>query len=183
MNKTIGADQPLVQNRELRRRTGEKIVLRPRASTNYQYRRRVRNRKYHSHEMTSRGRRNGILRQVEKIFRQVQFVRRRSRRGERYIRRWLLCASFIRDMERLRTAERHRLDAVEHQNSHNSFRHWQLCSNSSPRREIVFFSQVIIIYVVIAIFLVNLSLDRGDSNLWSTLLSDCLGYLLSSPTI
>ena len=106
MNKTIGADpQPHVQNRELRRRTGEKIVLRPRASTNYQYRRRVRDRKYHSHEMTSRGRRNGILRQVEKIFRQVQFVRRRSRCDERYIRRWLLCASFIRDMERLRTAK------------------------------------------------------------------------------
>ena len=86
-------------------------------------------------------------------------------------------------MEPKRIAESHRLDAIERQDSHKSSRRWQFCGNTFPKGEIVFFSKVIIIYVVIALCLVNLSLNRGDSNLWSALPSGCLGYLLPSPTI
>ncbi len=52
-----------------------------------------------------------------------------------------------------------------------------------PRSELVFFSQVIILYVVVCLCLFNLTTGRGDSNLWSALLSGSLGYLLPNPTI
>ncbi len=60
---------------------------------------------------------------------------------------------------------------------------WKVCGSDVPRSEIVFFSQVIIIYVVVCLCLFNLTTNRGDSNLWSALLSGCLGYLLPNPTI
>lgn len=60
---------------------------------------------------------------------------------------------------------------------------WGVCGRVVPRSEIVFFSQVIIIYVVACVCLFNLTSGRGDSNLWSALLSGCLGYLLPNPTI
>ena len=60
---------------------------------------------------------------------------------------------------------------------------WAICGKGIPKSEIVFFSQVILIYVVVCLCLFNLTSGRGDSNLWSALLSGCLGYLLPSPTI
>jgi hypothetical protein len=72
------------------------------------------------------------------------------------------------------------IDTVERQDSNNP---WIVCGKSLPRSEIVFFSQVILIYVVCCICLANLTTGRGDSNLWSALLSGCLGYLLPSPSI
>ena len=64
-----------------------------------------------------------------------------------------------------------------------STRSWNVFGRSIPRSEITFFSQVIIIYIVIVTCIVNLSVGNGDSNLWTALLSSCLGYLLPSPTI
>ena len=72
-------------------------------------------------------------------------------------------------------------DIVERQES-SSERHWGLCGYEFLRSEIVFLSQVIIIYVVVCLCLFNLTTDRGDSNLWSALLSRCLGYLLPNLT-
>ena len=123
---------------------------------------------------------NGIFRKVERLSCQVQFVGERSRRDRRYIKPRLFRSSLIRVMESADIAENHRLDAIERQESSILSRGWQICGNSFPRSEIVFFCQVLIIYVVIALCLVNLSLVRGDSNLWSALLSGCLGYLLPS---
>ncbi len=74
----------------------------------------------------------------------------------------------------------HPLDEIERQDSN---RQWNVCGRSIPRAEIVFFSQVIIVYVVICISLANLSLEKGDSQLWTSLLSTCIGILLPSPTI
>jgi hypothetical protein len=68
-------------------------------------------------------------------------------------------------------------------NSNNSEKRWQVFGRNVPRSEIVFFCQVIIIYVVVCICLFNLSTDHCNSNLWSSLLSGCLGYLLPNPTI
>ena len=70
---------------------------------------------------------------------------------------------------------------VERQESRSG--KWDVCGRDVPRSEIVFFSQVIIIYVVVCLCLFNLTTNRGDSNLWSALLSGCLGYLLPNPTI
>ena len=52
-----------------------------------------------------------------------------------------------------------------------------------PRLEFVFFTQVILIYIIVTACIVNLSLGRGDSNLWTCLLSSCLGYLLPNPKL
>ena len=48
---------------------------------------------------------------------------------------------------------------------------------------VIYFTQVIIIYIVIVWCLINISLDRGDCGVWTNLLSSCLGYLLPSPTL
>lgn len=61
--------------------------------------------------------------------------------------------------------------------------HWWMCGSQIPRAEIVFFAQIIIIYIVIITCIVNLSLHNGDSNLWTALMSCCLGYILPAPTL
>ena len=61
--------------------------------------------------------------------------------------------------------------------------HWNIFGKRLPKSEIVYFSQVIIIYLVIITCIVNLSVNNGDSNLWTALLSSCLGYILPAPKI
>ena len=54
------------------------------------------------------------------------------------------------------------------------------------RPEIVFMSQMIVIFVVIAFSLFNLTRGTSDDKegkLWVVLLSSCLGYILPNPTI
>ena len=60
---------------------------------------------------------------------------------------------------------------------------WNLCGKEVPRSEIVFFSQILIIYTIIAVSIFNLSTSSEQQNLWITLLSSCVGYLLPSPVI
>ena len=60
---------------------------------------------------------------------------------------------------------------------------WTVCWQEVPRREVIFFAQVIILYVVICVSLANLSLGIGNQSLWSSLLAGSLGYLLPAPTI
>lgn len=60
---------------------------------------------------------------------------------------------------------------------------WKFFGSSTPKGQIIFIAQVIIIYVVIIVSILNLSLENGDSNLWSALLCSCLGYLLPSPSL
>ena len=176
-----GNESSHVQNRLLRRRTGGGFVLRQIASENRKDRRSVQDRKNSLHQKTSRRKR--IFRKVERLFFQVQFVGEQSRRDRRYIKPRIFCSLLIRVMESAGTDESHLLDAIKRQESSNSSCRRQLCGNSFPRSEILFFCQVSIIYVVTAFCLLNLLLGRGDSNLWSALLSGCLGYLLPSPTI
>lgn len=60
---------------------------------------------------------------------------------------------------------------------------WDLCGKRVPRGEIVFFFQIILIYVAVCVSLYNLSLGGGPDRLWVALLSSCLGYLLPNPSI
>ena len=60
---------------------------------------------------------------------------------------------------------------------------WQLFGQRVPKQEAVFFSQVILIYTVVITCILNLSLTKDNSNLWTALLSSCLGYILPSPSI
>ena len=60
---------------------------------------------------------------------------------------------------------------------------WTVCCQEVPSREVIFFAQVVILYVVICVSLANLTLGIGNQTLWSSLLGGALGYLLPSPTI
>ena len=59
----------------------------------------------------------------------------------------------------------------------------KIFGKSIPKTEIQYISQVIIIYIVIITCIINLSLGNGDSNLWTALLSSCLGYMLPNPSM
>ena len=62
---------------------------------------------------------------------------------------------------------------------------WSFLGSRVPQAEIVFFSQVVLVYVVAAIALSQLALkpEGPQTTLWTALLSSTLGYLLPSPTL
>ena len=60
---------------------------------------------------------------------------------------------------------------------------WNILGKKLPADEVVFFSQVVLVYIIIITCIVNLSCQTGDSNLWTCLMSSCLGYLLPNPKI
>ena len=64
--------------------------------------------------------------------------------------------------------------------SHES---WILFGKKIAKAETVFFSQIIVIYIIIFTCVINLSLGNENSNLWTALLSSSLGYLLPNPKI
>ena len=99
---------------------------------------------------------------MERLFGQVQFVSERSRRYQSFIKLRLLRSSLVRIMQSARAAESHRLDATKRQCNRNLSRRWQLYGNSFPSSEVVFLIQVIVIYEVIALCLVNFSLGCRD---------------------
>jgi hypothetical protein len=59
---------------------------------------------------------------------------------------------------------------------------WRLCGGKFPKSEVVFFVQVILIYIVVITSLVNISLGEKDQ-LWILLLTSSIGYLLPNPTL
>lgn len=65
--------------------------------------------------------------------------------------------------------------------SHHS--HWVLCDRTYPRSEIVYLSQVTIIYIVVLFALVNITLGSGDNQYWYSALSAAVAYLLPRPTL
>jgi heme/copper-type cytochrome/quinol oxidase subunit 3 len=52
-----------------------------------------------------------------------------------------------------------------------------------PKSEVVFFVQVVLIYIVVITSIVNLTLNRDEGKLWTALLSSSLGYLLPNPSL
>ena len=60
---------------------------------------------------------------------------------------------------------------------------WNIFGNRVPKEEIVFISQVVLIYIVCITCIVNLSLGIENKSLWASLLSGGLGYILPSPTL
>ena len=60
---------------------------------------------------------------------------------------------------------------------------WKFFGQRMPKTELVFFSQVTILYIVINTCIVNLSIGSETSNLWTALLSSSLGYLLPNPSM
>ncbi len=60
---------------------------------------------------------------------------------------------------------------------------WELFSRRFPRSEVVFFCQIIILFVVIVAAIVNLTLQTSDIQLWTALLSSSIGYILPNPRL
>ena len=60
---------------------------------------------------------------------------------------------------------------------------WHLLGTRVPKAEIVYFSQMVIVYVIIITSITNLSLQNGSTELWISLLSSCIGYALPNPKL
>ena len=60
---------------------------------------------------------------------------------------------------------------------------WHLLGTHVSQTEIVYFCQIIIVYVIIITSIINLSLQNGISELWISLLSSSIGYVLPSPKL
>lgn len=60
---------------------------------------------------------------------------------------------------------------------------WNIFGHSLPRKEIVYFSQITLVYIVTIFCIINLTLYDEKTQLWTALLSGCLGYILPSPTL
>lgn len=52
-----------------------------------------------------------------------------------------------------------------------------------PKKELIYFFQIIAIYIIIIACIVNLSVGTDKDSLWASLLSGSLGYLLPNPKI
>lgn len=67
----------------------------------------------------------------------------------------------------------------------SSYRSWACFSRRVPKEEIVFFCQVILVYIVagIALWQIALKPEGPQTTLWTALLSSSLGYLLPAPQL
>lgn len=60
---------------------------------------------------------------------------------------------------------------------------WDIFGYSIPKMEVVFFSQIVALYIVIIACLINLSIGNEGKELWISLLSASIGYILPNPSI
>jgi hypothetical protein len=78
------------------------------------------------------------------------------------------------------------LNDVDSERMAESPRTWPLFGRQFPRSEIVYLTQIILIYGVVIVSMLNLTLytDKEEhKTLWVSLLSGCLGYILPNPNI
>ena len=62
-------------------------------------------------------------------------------------------------------------------------RSWVFFGEKLPRSEIVYFTQIFLLFLIIVTAITNLSLTSGQEELWITLLCTSVGYILPSPDI
>ncbi|GFR61125.1 smoothened [Elysia marginata] len=60
---------------------------------------------------------------------------------------------------------------------------WQIFGRKLPCSEVVFVSQMLLIYIIVVVSLFNLSQGRGPDHLWIALLSSSIGYSLPNPVL
>ena len=109
---------------------------------------------------------------------------------KKYVRigRVFLFISFHRkNMDSFRSSETERESFIQFpkpdkENRSNGER-WHLLGTRVPQADIVYFCKMIIVYVIIITSIINLTLQKGSSELWISLLSSCIGYALSSPKL
>ena len=81
------------------------------------------------------------------------------------------------------TPERETLIDVPQDETQSNGERWHLLGTRVPQAEIVYFCQILVVYIVIITSIVNLSLENGSNELWISLLSSCIGYALPSPKL
>ena len=59
---------------------------------------------------------------------------------------------------------------------------WNVFGYSVPKPEVVYFCQIFVLYLVICVCLVNLCIRDEQTEMWSTLMSASIGYLLPNPS-
>jgi len=74
------------------------------------------------------------------------------------------------------------IDVEQHSDSTSTSK-WAWFGQKLPRSEIVFFVQVIVVYIVIIVSIVNLTIGSESDKLWISLLSSSIGYILPSPNL
>ena len=52
---------------------------------------------------------------------------------------------------------------------------WRFCGHKVRQTQVMYFSQIFILYLIIITCIINLSIGNGDSNLWTALLSSSIG--------
>ena len=60
---------------------------------------------------------------------------------------------------------------------------WKCGKTDIPTGQIVFFSQIILVYLVTITCIVNLTLGNDPKELWVSLLASCIGYILPAPNL
>jgi hypothetical protein len=65
----------------------------------------------------------------------------------------------------------------------SNYNTWRTCCGRVHKEQVVFFSQVIIAYIVIITCLVNITFSSQNTNLLATLASGTIGYLLPNPSL
>jgi hypothetical protein len=48
---------------------------------------------------------------------------------------------------------------------------------------VLFICQVVVIFIVVCVSLLNLSLQWGNQQLWTVILTSCLGYIMPNPRL
>ena len=138
-------------------------------------------------------------RDTEKVIKQddvykIQTVQKKRRKGRRvqYLVKWLGYSEsfnswiFKQDLHFCTKARRRGLKCQSckwHRMTRTAHRLGSSLEKKIPRSEIVFLCQVLILYTVFVVSIYNLTAESENSTLWTALLSSCLGYLLSNPTI
>jgi hypothetical protein len=77
------------------------------------------------------------------------------------------------------------VDSKFNEKIHSNGGKWYLhvLGSRVPQDEIVYFCQMIIVYIIIIVSIINLSLQNGSSELCISLMSSCIGYALPSPKL
>lgn len=65
----------------------------------------------------------------------------------------------------------------------SSAQNWECFGKQIPKTEITYFSQIVLIFIIVIASLINISLGSKDTTLWITLLSSSVGYCLPQPKL
>ena len=58
-----------------------------------------------------------------------------------------------------------------------------LCGKQVFKKELAYYIQITLIYIVVIVCLINISLNHTNTSLWTNLLSSCIGYVLPAPKL